>query len=98
VTHRGNGHGLAQWEGRYFWSTIRARLSNAISNWEVPRRRSAAEALWRAGGCAARDDTRFMVFLPLSVQTLNTCYARAANPLRPYNCNTRLVPRTVRTP
>jgi hypothetical protein len=24
---------------------------------EVPRRRTAAEALWRAGGCAARDDS-----------------------------------------
>ena len=37
MTHRGSGHGLAQWEGRYSWSTIRGRLSNAISNWEVPR-------------------------------------------------------------
>ncbi len=27
---------------------------------EVPRHRAAAEALWRAGGCAARDDTRIL--------------------------------------
>ena len=38
VTNRESGHRLAQWEGGYSWSAIHRRLSNAISNWEVPRR------------------------------------------------------------
>ena len=72
MTHRGSGHRLAQWEGCSSWSTIRGRLGNAIFNWEVgapPRSRSRV--------CAARDDTRFMAFLPSSVQALNN-YSRYA--------------------
>ena len=72
MTHRGSGHRLAQWEGRYFWSTIPGRLSNTISNWEVGRSSQVAIPV-----CAARDDTRFMVFLPSSMQTLNK-YERGA--------------------
>jgi hypothetical protein len=37
-THRGSGHRLAQREGVYSWSAIHYRLSNAISDCEVPRR------------------------------------------------------------
>jgi len=35
--YRGSGHRLAQWEGVYSWSAIHHRLSNAISDCEVPR-------------------------------------------------------------
>ena len=38
--YRGSGHRLAQWEGVYSWSAIHPRLSNAISDCEVPRRLS----------------------------------------------------------
>jgi hypothetical protein len=74
VRHRGSGHRLAQWEGCYSWSTIRGRLSNAIFNWEV-----SAPPIVAIPVCAARDDTRFMVFLPSSVQTLNTWNNRGGN-------------------
>jgi hypothetical protein len=37
-TYRGGGHRLVQWEGVYSWSAIHHRLSNAISDCEVPRR------------------------------------------------------------
>ena len=40
TAYRGSGHRLAQWEGVYSWSAIHHRLSNAISDWEVPRRLS----------------------------------------------------------
>ena len=38
VTNRESGHRLAPWEGVYSWSAIHHRLSNAISDCEVPRR------------------------------------------------------------
>src|SRR5712671_1621498 len=48
---------LPRWD--YPFTFDRRALINMCDrtcNWEVPRRRAAAEALWRAGGCAARDD------------------------------------------
>ena len=35
--YRGSGHRLALWKGVYSWSAIHHRLSNAISDCEVPR-------------------------------------------------------------
>jgi len=32
------------------------KLTAQICSWEILHRRAAAEALWRAGGCAIQDD------------------------------------------
>src|SRR5206468_13093070 len=42
---------------RVAWPRRVVLTQERLSGCEVPPRRTAAEALWRAGGCAVRDDT-----------------------------------------
>ena len=77
VTNRESGHRLAPWERVYSWSAIHHRLSNAISDCEVPRR------LTRLGMTPFRALNRYRRSMPrmMSAEPRLVCHRPTERPI-----------------